>query len=145
VSVDRLPCPNCGSVNIADDYDSLVTSMSGIDRQGGWTECCDCGFEGPEVMAEGNDTENIFAMVWNAWNDSCRALATESATQGPLRMRLACRGLERRESGAIPGACLPDNNPVATRSETNGTGGQPVKRACGIRPRGDNCKPRRGD
>ena len=63
-----VPCPACGSTNIRDDYDGLVTSQLGIDYQNGWTTC-ECGYEGPEINAVGSETDNIRDMVWTAWNN----------------------------------------------------------------------------
>ena len=69
-------CPQCGSQNVADEYDALRTSALGIDRQCGWVKCCEdgCEHQGPMVCADGTDTDNINQEVWAAWNAHAAAL-----------------------------------------------------------------------
>lgn len=72
------PCPRCGSFNVADDYTSLVTSSLGIDRQSGAVNCCEdhCEYEGPWVDTEGDETDQVNALVWKAWDDHYEAANT---------------------------------------------------------------------
>ena len=79
--VALLCCPFCGSNDVADDYDAVITTFDGPgenptgwhEYQTGWVDCNTCGAQGPFVRAKDEQIESINSMVRNVWNNAPRA------------------------------------------------------------------------
>lgn len=74
--IKLLPCPFCGSEEVEDDYDAVMTTYDGPsykptgwhEYQDGWINCKTCGASGPHVRAKDQQVDDVNIMVHNAWN-----------------------------------------------------------------------------